>query len=214
VTNAQYARFVQAGGFKDQQWWDAAGWEYVWNGWVYEREYLPTGVSWAGPRYADDPRWNGAHQPVVGVNWYAADAFCRWLSQVTGETIVLPTATQWQYAAQGEDGRLYPWGNTWEDDRCNHAVGGLQHQGTTLVDYYGERGLSACGVADMAGNVREWCRSEEPDSPQQLLLGSAWNSNWMESFQCAYHFAVAPAHYDCAWGFRLVRLGSNPAAAG
>lgn len=189
---------MQAGGFKDQQWWDAAGWEYVWNGWEYEREYLPTGVSWEGPRYADDPRWNAPNQPVVGVNWYAAAAFCRWLSHVTSETILLPTKAQSQYATQGEDGRLYPWGNTWKGNRCNHAVGGLQHNSTTLVDHYGRRGLSAFGVSDMAGNMREWCRSEEPDTTHQPLRGSAWNNSLLESFQCAYRFTLMPEHYDCS----------------
>jgi formylglycine-generating enzyme required for sulfatase activity len=53
--------------------------------------------------------------PVVGVSWFEAVAFCRWLREVTDdETVVLPTEQQWQRAAQGDDERIYPWGNDWD----------------------------------------------------------------------------------------------------
>ena len=69
-------------------------------------------ASWSEPRFWNDSQWNGAQHPVVGVSWYEAVAFCLWLSDVTGERIMLPTEDQWQYAAQGDDGRTYPWGNS------------------------------------------------------------------------------------------------------
>ena len=115
LTNAQYAKFIEAGGYQEQQWWTAAGWEAREQGWAWiDREWKPTGNPWTEPRYWQDGKWNGAEQPVVGVSWYEAVAFCRWLSQVSGENVTLPTEQQWQRAAQGNDDRVYPWGNEWD----------------------------------------------------------------------------------------------------
>src|SRR5262249_55409720 len=64
------------------------------------------------PRDKDD-------HPVVNVSWDDAVALCRWLSQVTGKPIRLPTEAEWKKAARGTDGRIYPWGNTWDPSRLN-----------------------------------------------------------------------------------------------
>ena len=101
LTNAQYAPFIKAGGYKNKQWWTEAGWQ------TCQKE------KWIEPRYWQDKDFNGADQPVVGVSWYEAVAYCLWLSEQTGQKIMLPTEEQWQYAAQGDDGREYPWGNEW-----------------------------------------------------------------------------------------------------
>jgi formylglycine-generating enzyme required for sulfatase activity len=122
ITNAQFARFIESGGYADRQWWTDTGWDSRLKGMAWnsdKREYVETGTPWTEPRYWQDDKWNGADQPVVGVSWYEAVAFCRWLSDVTGEAITLPTEQQWQRAAQGDDGREYPWGNTWDKSRCN-----------------------------------------------------------------------------------------------
>ncbi|HRF95413.1 MAG TPA: SUMF1/EgtB/PvdO family nonheme iron enzyme, partial [Aggregatilineales bacterium] len=80
--------------------------------------------NWTQPLYWDDEKWNGADYPVVGVSWYEAIAYCRWLSDATGEMITLPTEQAWQYVAEGDEGREYPWGNGWDSTKCNHNVGG------------------------------------------------------------------------------------------
>ncbi|HRF97639.1 MAG TPA: SUMF1/EgtB/PvdO family nonheme iron enzyme, partial [Aggregatilineales bacterium] len=74
------------------------------------------------PYYWDDSNWNGDNYPVVAMTWYEAVKFCQWLSNKMGENIMLPTDAMWQRAAQGDDNRLYTWGNNWNANLCNNNV--------------------------------------------------------------------------------------------
>jgi formylglycine-generating enzyme required for sulfatase activity len=93
---------------------------------------------------------------------------------------MLPTEAQWQYAAQGTDGRTYPWGDEWDAARCNTSESGLGK--TTPVRQYEGRGDSPFGVVDLAGNVWEWCLTDyekntnDVHSPatRRVLRGGAW----------------------------------------
>ena len=98
------------------------------------------------PAYWDDPRLNKAQQPVVGVNWEEAKAFCEYRGKR------LPTEAEWEKAARGAQANLYPWGNDFDPSKANY---GKSHEATMPVDSYPE-GASYYGLYNMAGNVFEW----------------------------------------------------------
>lgn len=116
----------------------------------------------------------GADHPAVGVSWEDADACCRWLSKKMGLEFKLPTEAQWEKAARGTDGRLYPWGNdppngkrsNFADkqfvqlSKRNRWVNATSDDGYAYTAPVGSYtgGASPYGLYDMAGNVWEWCR--------------------------------------------------------
>jgi len=126
VTNEQYAEFVRQ-----------------------TRRPVHPEADWVG----HTPPTDKLNHPVMGVTWYDALEYCKWLSKETGRQYGLPSEAQWEKAARGTDGRRYPWGEEWGDGRCNHS--GDQ---TTPVDAY-PQGVSHYDCYDMVGNVREWTRS-------------------------------------------------------
>lgn len=201
ITNAQFAKFIEAGGYKQQKWWTEAGWK--------QREQQ----GWTQPRYWTDSRCNGAEQPVVGVSWYEAVAFCLWLSDVTGENIMLPTEDQWQYAAQGDDSRAYPWGDKWDCKRCNNSVTPCVSNMTTPVRQYEGKNESPFGVVDMAGNVWEWCLTDDDNKTNtinstataRVLRGGSRSGLITVWFRCDYRYGDLPHIGDKNGGFRLSR---------
>lgn len=98
------------------------------------------------PAYWDDPRLNKPQQPVVGVNWDDAKSFCEYRGKR------LPTEAEWEKAARGPEGNLYPWGNDFDPAKANY---GKNRDATMPVDSYPD-GASYYGLYNMAGNVFEW----------------------------------------------------------
>jgi len=140
ITNGQYQLFLKAAdGYRDPQWWQFSIHAINWH-----RQHPQ-------PVLAHAQR--GAY-PCVDINWYAAVAFCNWMSARLNMTIKLPTEHQWQRAAQGDDNRPYPWGQVFDSSLCNTSESGL-NKTTPVMGYL--PGISPYGVADMAGNVWEWC---------------------------------------------------------
>lgn len=128
VTNAQYNLFVQATGYRPPLFW-------------------PDG------KYPLDR----AQHPVVGISYLDTLAFCRWVREISGLPVRLPTEPEWEKAARGVDGRRYPWGDEWKDGLCNTSEARLN--GTTPVGHFSPAGDSPFGLADMNGNVQTWCSS-------------------------------------------------------
>ncbi len=212
VTNAQFRLFVEAGGYGEKKWWTEAGWEARAQGWHYDGGWKPSGKPWTEPRYWQNPQWNGAEHPVVGVSWYESVAFCQWLSDRTGENIQLPTEQQWQRAAQGDDNRTYPWGDEWNCKRCNNSVSPCDSKVTTPVAHYEGKGDSFFKVVDMAGNVWEWCRTAYETGSQDLggtdvrvLRGGSWYGSHSDGFRCDFRFRVDPLNWVGGSGFRVSR---------
>jgi formylglycine-generating enzyme required for sulfatase activity len=166
--------------------------------------------------------------PVVRVSWYDAKAYCQWLSEVTGRGYSLPSEAEWEKAARGTDGRIYPWGNRWKSSHCN-AFGDVGK--TTSVHAY-PQGSSPFGVLDMAGNAYEWTRSLWGRNPRysdyrypyrrddgrenleaagyvaRVLRGGAFEVD-LRYVRCAHRDTALPDFGYPSTGFRVVMRSSS-----
>ncbi|MCP4357080.1 MAG: formylglycine-generating enzyme family protein, partial [Chloroflexi bacterium] len=197
VTNAQYRRFVEEDGYKNEKWWSEAGWQWRHNPSNYRQKSV------VEPEYWTDEKWNGPTLPVVGVSWYEAEAYCNWLTEYTGRECRLPTGKEWQQAAQGDDGRKYPWGNNWQKGVCNTSEAGLKR--TSPVGQFSPDGDSPPGCADMSGNVWEWCSdwSDEKEQMFRVLRGGSWYYDQALA-RCDSRSGHYPDNGYNYYGFRVV----------
>jgi formylglycine-generating enzyme required for sulfatase activity len=189
VANRQYRAFVQASRRPAPGHWEAGS--------------IPAGKE---------------DHPVVNVSWQDAAEFCRWAAKASGQRLRLATEAEWEKAARGADGRIYPWGNEAPDAaRCNFNsnVGD-----TTPVGDYSPQGDSPYACADMAGNVWEWVndwydgpyyQKSPPRSPAgppsgeyRVLRGGAWDDDWV-SVRSAYRVFLDPTDMGYFDGFRCAR---------
>jgi len=156
VTVAQFALFVKQDGYRQERYWSADGWQW--------RE----GKNRSKPWWWNDPVWIAPNQPVIGVSWYEAEAYCCWLDEQLHDSpspFRLPTEAEWEWAARGPEGWRYPWGENWEAWRCNSLESSLNR--TSAVGSFpgGAAGWwqavtdGGDQVHDLAGNVWEWTAS-------------------------------------------------------
>jgi formylglycine-generating enzyme required for sulfatase activity len=111
----------------------------------------PSPKGWDGEQF---PSERGGH-PVKGISWDDANAYCKWLSKLTGRNYRLPTEAEWEKAARGTDGRVYPWGDVFDPKKSNTVEAGIND--TSDVGNFSPDGDSIYGCADMVGNVWEFC---------------------------------------------------------
>jgi len=199
VTNQQYEEFILAGGYQRKEFWTEEGWEFM------KRNNIKHPMGWGNPLF-DEP-----DQPVVGVSWYEAMAYAKWRGKR------LPTEAEWEKAARGTDGRIYPWGNGMDFSKLMYFPGnGI----TTLIIGSFKGGASPYGVMDMAGNVWEWCLDRydkyyyskspvrNPKGPNEgdyhVLRGGAWDSIRIQ-LRCIYRYYAKPDKRAYNIGFRCVR---------
>jgi len=176
------------------------------------------------------------NHPVVNVTWYDALAYCDWLTTqlpnlphlpaelCRGWRVTLPSEAEWERAARGTDGRIYPWGNEFDPNKANVDVTGIG--GTSAVGCF-PAGVSPEGLLDASGNVWEWTRSlwgkdsSEPEFTypysdrlqerenlkagreiRRVLRGGSWN-NESRSARCAYRYGFNPDLRGYYRGFRV-----------
>lgn len=117
------------------------------------RRFLESGTGYRKPAFWGEESFNRPLQPVVGVSWDDAMAYCEWAG------LQLPTEAQWEAAARGPDARPFPWGD--EPPTPDRANYGTFAGKTTPVGSF-PAGVSPLGAHDMIGNVAEWC-ADVPD---------------------------------------------------
>lgn len=141
VTNESYEAFLKATGYRPRE----------------PRNFLR---HWPDGRCPEELR----DHPVVCVDIDDARAYAKWVGKR------LPTEEEWQFAAQGTDGRRWPWGAEFDVSRCNGSG-----NGTTPVRTF-PQGRSPCGCYDMAGNVWQWTESERDDGHTRyaIIRGGSW----------------------------------------
>ena len=146
----------------------------------------------------NDDNYNGSEYPVVCVRWDDAMAYAEWVG------VELPTEEQWEYAARGEERRIYPWGDTFDGIRLNCSSTSCPNDGyeyTAPVGSYPE-GASWVGALDMAGNVWEWTNSPY-DSVTFVLRGGSWNF-FLNNVRASNRDRLNPDVRLNLVGFRLV----------
>jgi iron(II)-dependent oxidoreductase len=158
VTNTEFARFVDDGGYGRRELWSDEGWAWRDSVSAEHPVYWSKGEDGWNHRRFDKVEPLPPHQPIIHVNWYEADAYCRWAGRR------LPTEAEWELAASAEptaDGstitarkRLYPWGD--EPPTPRHANLDARLLGPVDVAAFPE-GDSGFGVRQMIGNTWEWC---------------------------------------------------------
>ena len=174
------------------------------------RESGPT-THFGNPAYDD--------HPVVGVNWFQAQGYCEWIQAR------LPSEAEWEKAARGPLGNIYPWGN--DDPTCDKANGqlpGCSGEGDTKPTGSYPLGASAYGFLDMAGNVREWTLDwYSPDAYQtaaaymptgpadgtkKVVRGGGFN-DFKENLRTTTRWGYEPILDFDDVGFRCVRGGAS-----
>ncbi|ANQ20231.1 TPA: formylglycine-generating enzyme family protein [Vibrio alginolyticus] len=149
VTNEEFAVFVNQKGYERAEYWSEEGFKFIQENEITE------------PLYWRNPKWNGAKQPVTGISWYESEAYANFVGKE------LPTEAQWEFAAKGNDNRLYPWGDSQPSPSIANYAPDCEplefDRRSTEWDAHPQN-RSPFGCMDMGGNLAEWCQDNyQPD---------------------------------------------------
>jgi len=165
------------------------------------------------PPFWNDPHFHHPEQPVVGVSWYEADGYCRWLCSVTNQSYRLPTEAEWERAARGGvDGRLFPWG-----DEPPPSLPDYNARWINGPEPVGRCTTSGYSLHDICANVHEWCSdwyqadyyavSPEPNprgpktGERKVSRGGSWRHH-IKMTRCAARSSIPPEFQYSDYGFR------------
>ncbi len=149
-------------------------------GWYWE---IPDGAANTSPPAG----W--ARRPVYGVSWFDAVAYAEWKSRKEGRDYRLPTNEEWEKAARGADGRIFPWGDAFDWSFCKGSESREAKPAEQEAIGAFPKDASPYGVRDMAGSIREWC-ADWFDEKAQLkhMRSGSWGDNDAMYFRCATRF--------------------------
>ncbi len=235
VTNRQFARFMAADGYNQPEYWSDDGW--AWRTGTYDSKAPPDYQDWLKnrppdqrhqPYYWTDPKWNSPLFPVVGLTWFEAEAYARWLTRRVGRfpedgralVIRLPHEDEWQAGLGGRGD--FPWGDNFDfrNLNCADAWAGRdlsdydrwkkwvdseerREAGLTAVTTY-PQGVSQTGVWDGSGNVFEWMINPyKPAGDTMTLRGGSWHSD-QGLARVSNRYDDLPDYFNLNLGFRLI----------
>lgn len=251
ITNKQFGLFIDYGGYGNENYWTKEGWNWVqgadipylqrseegrypedreerYRNWLNARttEHRKTPFWW------DEEPWNFSNRPVVGITWYEAVAYCKWLNSLFISNklfdylnfpalkyeIVLPSVEEWEKAARGPKNCKYPWGNQLRKKQLKANIDVAKLNQTSTVGIFPE-GKSGYGVFDVAGNVYEWIAtgvektvggtykrahdSNLDKEIERMVKGGAWNFEFART-ECASDDWDYPVIFDQNTGFRPI----------
>ena len=257
VTNVEYAEFIDSGGYSDMSMWTSDGLKWLNGDAKFAAELKERTVDWIHRDYANEldtgkfrmedilrdaddmstlrrepfywrnARYNQPNQPVVGVNWWEANAYCAWLTQRlseesgqwVGASVSIPNEWQWERFARGlDDHRIFPWGNEPATGLHAHTrFDGLDLDAATPVGSF-PLGKTNDGLLDVAGNVWEWTGSralpmDEDSDPDRhsiesvmdvVVRGGSWFSDVDGAVRCGYRGIDLPQNVYYDVGFRII----------
>lgn len=199
----EFARFIQDGGYENDDYWPTRE----------IREQAMAHIELSDKFYNET-------KAIGGISYYEANAYCKWLSQKTGEPYRLPTEIEWEKAARGTDGRIYPWGNEWKpwvcnwnDDADRDSEPNGKVDGFRLAAEIGSypEGRSPYGCHDMAGNLWEWCDAWLIDTVgrrYRVYRGGSYWSYYPRHLQSTFRGGSLPEVdmvFQTLSGFRIAR---------